>query len=86
MSHVQVREWGPTSTVLIQSVYTQEEWDEYYDSLSEEEKAQIEIIEESDDFIDDSEVKSRLQISDEKWNSFSETEREQARELYERLK
>lgn len=68
------------------TVYTQEQWDEYYESLSEEEKAQIEIIEESDDFIDDSEVKSRLQISDEKWNSFSETEKEQARELYERLK
>lgn len=47
----------------------------------------VEILDIDDiDVDDDSEVKSRLQISDEKWNSFSETEREQARELYERLK
>ena len=47
----------------------------------------IEILDIDDIDVDgDSEVKSRLQISDEKWNSFSEAERKQARELYERLK
>ena len=45
----------------------------------------VEILDIDDIHVDDEQVKSRLQISDEKWDSFRNLG-EQARELYERLK